>query len=686
MASGDILNVGVSGLKAFQKTLATIGHNVANVNTEGYSRQRVEIVSNYPTPQTNGFVGTGARAVTTQRMFEETAVNQLRYRSSTYQHYQAFVDMAEQIDNLLADKSAGLDPAIQGFFDSVQQVADDPTSIPARSVMLNDANVLVTRFHSTSQLLSDARVAVNKRVDGLVNQINTLSTLIASANKDIVIAAGLGRGQPPNDLLDKRDKLITDLSQVIGVSTLKQDDGSVNVFIGNGQGIVLGMRSVDLKSAPNPDDVQFNDIYYAPPFLPSPINITDRMSDGELGGLLDFRNRVLLPAINQVGRVAIGISDIFDKQHALGMDLNNRLGTASFFATPVPSVASSTLNTGLANVTATINVLNGVSNLTAHDYQVSFDGVNWNLLDTTTKVSTVIAPAPGAGVATPYLNLNNTGLDITIDLTGGAAVVGDTWNIRPTRDASRTIALNVTDPRDIAAADPVRTLKGVNNLGDAKISPATILDLTLPIFQPPPIPPGFNNLGTATQPGNMRIRFLTGLPGLPSTSYEVDDPVTGLPIAGGAGPFPYTAGTPINLPPGGGPPYPLQVTIVGSPQGGDTFDVEYNTNGFSDNRNARSMADLQRSTVLVGGTATFQETYSQLVVQVGSLTRDGKINTDAQEALKTQSEELVQSISGVNLDEEAANMLKYQQSYSAAAQIIATANTVFQTLLAAVRG
>ncbi|MEK6748995.1 MAG: flagellar hook-associated protein FlgK [Pseudomonadota bacterium] len=680
MAGGDLLSVGVSGLKAFQKTLATIGHNVSNVNTEGYSRQRVELTSNYPTPQGNGFLGTGVHAVTTRRMFEETAVNQLRYRNSTYESFRSFVDMAEQIDNLLADKSAGLDPAIQEFFDSVQQVADDPTSIPARSVMLNNANVLVTRFYSSSQLLSDARVAVNKRVDAMVTEINAIASQIAAANKDIVIATGLGHNQPPNDLLDQRDQLITNLSKIIGVTTLKQDDGSINIFIGSGQGMVLGGQAIALKSSPNPDDVQFNDIFYAPPFLPTPVNLTARLKDGELGGLLDFRNRLLLPAINQIGRVAMGIADTFNKQHELGMDLNNKLGTASFFSAPVPNVAPSTLNAGLGNVTATLNVLNGVGSLTAHDYKVYYDGVSWSLIDTTSKTSTPIVPAPAAGVATPYLNLNGIGLDITIDLTGGAAVAGDTWNIRPTRDASRTIGLNVTDPRDIAAADPVRTTAGKSNLGDAKIGLATILDITQPLFQPPPVPPGFNNAGTATQPGNMRVRFLT------ATTFEVDDPVTGLPIAGGAGPFVYTSGTAIDLPPGAGPAFPLQVSISGTPQPGDTFDVAYNTNGFSDNRNARALADLQRTTTLVGGTATYQDAYSQLVVQVGGITRDGKINTDAQEAMRKQAEELVQSVSGVNLDEEAANMIKFQQAYSAAAQMISTANTVFQTLLSAVRG
>ena len=653
MGAGDILGVGISGLLAFQRSLNTAGQNISNVNTPGYSRQRVDLATRYPNPSGAGFLGNGVEVTGIRRIFDEYAARQLRDTTTGVNYFRTYEDFSSQVDNLLADDAAGLSPALSDFFDSVQGVADDPTSNPARAVMLTNAQSLVDRFETMEQWLAELREASNGQIKSYVSEINDLARSIADLNQQIVVARGLGGGNDPNDMLDQRDYLIDQLSEKIGVTTVPQDDGSVNVFIGNGQSLVLGFSSMQFEARPDPNDPSFIEVAYVDPGAGALIPISKMITGGQLGGVLAFREEVLKPSFNGLGRLAVGLAMSFNDQHRKGMDLNNNLG-GDFFVEPTPEVAASVYNTGSGTVSVTFDRqpgINDITDLTTADYQLTYlASGDYELKNLETGTTTTLAAASGPVYAVDGLS---------IDVTGWTPNVGDEIFIRPFRGASRQIALAFDDPNRIAAAGPLRTNPDpispeIGNQGEAAISEARILDPTDPLF---------------LTPVNIDFRTSAGGTAPYADEYSVDGGTTWLP---------YTDPTTITL-------NGWEVDITGTPWNGDRFVVEPNTNGSGDNTNALALAELQLTGTLVGGTATYQDAYTELVVDVGNNTRQAQINMQAQEALQSTARARKESISGVNLDEEAANLMRFQQAYAAAAQVISTADTLFQTLINAVR-
>lgn len=648
----DALRVGISGLKAFQRTLGTIGHNISNANTEGYSRQNVKLLTRPASPSGAGFMGNGVNIQTTERLFDQNAINQVRSRMSTAEYFSAYNEFASQVDNLIADADAGLTPAIESFFESVQEVSNDPTSIAARSVVISEAENLVSRFLTMDSWFSDLNKAVNNRVVNQVGAINELSQSIASMNKEIIVARGLGANQPPNDLLDKRDLLIDQLSAKINVSVVETNNGSLDVFIGNGQSIVLGTNAMRLEASPDPDDPTLYEVSYVDPSTNVLSPISAMLNGGDLGGVLKFREEVLLPARNGLGRIAITIADTFNAQHKTGLDLNNALGT-DFFNLPTLGASESISNAGASLVTVT---LNDAQALTTDEYQLSYDGANYLLRNESTNQVTTLTVA----VAGPPIQFNPVfGLDIELDST---PVAGDRFFIRPTREATHDLAVLTRDPSEIAAASILKTGANIsNNLGSASIGEVIINDNTNVDLQ-----------DTVT----ITFSRVDGL-GSPRDA----DQYTAVAVPSGntvTGAYPLPANSFISL-------NGWDVSISGTAIVGDDFVVERNTAGISDNRNALLLAGLQQDNTMINGNATFHDAYGEMVVSVGNRTSQSEISFEAQSALLSQAEGLRDSISGVNLDEEAANMLRFQQAYAAAAQVIAAADELFQILIGAVR-
>ena len=643
MPNGDPLQVGVSGLKVFQRTLNTIGHNISNSQTDGYSRQIVDLATNPATPTGNGFIGTGVRATNIARMFDQNATDQVRARTSTNQYFSTYYGLATQVDNLIADNSAGLSPSLQSFFDSVQKVADDPTSTPAREVMLTQANALTDRFKTMQTWFSDLQKTVNSQVQSKVSTVNQTVDSIAQINQQIINAKSLSANAEPNDLLDKRDVLINDLSKSMNVSVLQNQDGTVNVYAGSGHSLVIGTQSMHLEAKANPDDPFNSEVYYVDPSSKNLSPISSMISGGDLGGALKFRSDILLPAMNNLGRLAVAVSDTFNTQHQKGMDLNNQTNNDFFKVPPLNAVANSS-NTG--PVTGVSIALNNVKDLTTDEYQLTYDGANYVIRNPATNETFT----PGVAVPGPPNTTLNTfkGMDITIQ--GGTPNVGDVFYIRPMRDAASQIGVAISDPNSIAAANPLRSeFNASNNLGDGQITQPTIVNSADPNLQQP-VTITFTNSGALASPAT-------------ADQFSVSGTGTGNP-AGVA----YVNGGTISY-------NGWQVQISGTPKVGDTFTINPNTGGFSDNRNA-----------MIGGQSTFHEAYSNLVVDVGNKTSQANISQQAQSALLTQAKDHQASISGVNLDEEAANLMRFQQAYTAAAQVITTANNLFNTLMTAVRG
>lgn len=663
-----LYNIGVSGLQAAQYGLMTTEHNISNANTPGYHRQQIVQTAAAGQFSGAGFVGQGVDVNNITRSYNEFLDNQVQQADAQSNYLQTYSNQIGQINNMLADTSTGLSPAMQDFFTAVNGVATNPTSVPARQAMISSGQSLVASFHVLDQRLTEIRDGVNGQVTSLVGLINSYSQQLAQINQKINDAGTGSTGQQlPNDLFDQRDYLVSQLNQQVGVTVTKQDNGVYNVFIGKGHPLVLGAQSYSLQATPSSADQQTLEVSYAFGNNTVPIDSTS-LQGGKLGGLLAFRTEALDPAQNQLGRIAVGLAATFNAQQHLGMDLNNQFG-ADFFSginsLTTPKSIPNKFNTGAATTAVTIG---DASKLTADDYSLTYSGGSWSLTDITTSKPVSMS---GAGtVASPFVA---DGLSIVIG--GGAPNNGDSFLIQPTRNGARDIGVSLSDPAKIAAASPISTGVGTANTGSGQISDGQVFDTSsagsgaVAFAQP--------NGGALTPP--LLIKFTS------ATTYDILDntnPAAPVPLAPAVTAQPYDPvnGTVVSYPVGAPTPA-FQVKLSGQPQTNDTFTVDYNTTGVSDGRNALAEAGLQTKPTLVNGTTNYAGTYSLLVGEIGNKTREIQVTSQAQSIVLQQTQSQQQSFSGVNLDEEAANLVRYQQAYQAAGKMIQVASTLFDTLL-----
>lgn len=715
--AGSLFSSGVSALLANQRALMTVSNNVANVNTEGYSRQRTEFSTREPQFFGSGYIGTGVQVDTIRRIYDSFATQQVRSGTASFGQLNTYYDFSSQVDNLLADPSTGLTPGLNAFFNSAQEVANDPSSLAVREVMLTEANSLASRFQYINARLDELSSYINSTLQNTITEVNDLSQSIADANRDIALSIQ-GSGQSPNDLLDRRDKLITELSEKISVSVVEQADSTLSVFVGNGQTLVIGIQAQKLAVAINQYDPSQFDVGFQTGGAIA--NITNQVTGGILGGLVDFRAQVLEPARNSLGQVAMALSKTFNEQQRLGMDLNGVRG--DYFFNNIISSAPEVISSSAATVGATITDVNALTN---SNYQLVRSGAAYNLTrlsdGTVTNLATLGFPAGPVTID-----------GFTLNVSAGVIADGDNFLIRPTRAASRAFGVRITQGNEIAAAAPIRAEETFGNTGTGTISSGVVNSpdnkVTITFTAPGVFDVVDNTTGAALAsnvayagPQNVSFNGWTvSLSGamLAGETFVVDKQVTSANSAGGAisiaalsasGADPnltdavtitftsattfdvagsttgsptvgltYTPGQPISY-------NGWTVDITGSPATGDTFTVGPNTGGVGDNRNALILASLQNKNTLENGTHSYQASYGQTVVRIGAETRSAEVNREAQDVLLQSAINRREAVSGVNLDEEAADLLRYQQAYEAAAQVIATASELFDTLLAAVR-
>ena len=429
-----IYGIGVSALKAAQAGIAATTHNIANANTPGYSRQEVMQAAGMAQNTGAGYFGQGANVTSVLRRYDQFLGVQVLEAQTQTSNLTAQFDLAQQVSNLFGDPNGGLTPALQDFFGAVNTVSNAPESIAARQTMIGSAQSLVNRLDTFDQRLSQIRESLNGRMTSSVTLINSYAKQIAALNDNIVQLQAKTPGQAPNDLLDQRDLLVSQLSQEIRVTTVSQPEGSMDVFIGNGQSLVVGNKISSLHTVTSATDPTALDVAYLNNGKSAKIQQSE-LQGGNLGGYLDFRQNILDPAVNSLGRIAIGLAETFNQQHQQGMDLKGALGT-TFFASAAPRATPASSNLGSGALTATIS---NASALTASDYSVQFDGVNYNIFDTTsnTLVQSFTAAQLTAGQVV-------VGTGITLKLTGVASI-GDSFLVRPTADAAKGIMLNITD-------------------------------------------------------------------------------------------------------------------------------------------------------------------------------------------------------------------------------------------------
>ncbi|MGH8672014.1 MAG: flagellar hook-associated protein FlgK [Burkholderiales bacterium] len=625
------LNIGVTGLNVAQLGLLTTGHNIANANTPGFNRQQVVQVSSVPQFTGAGFLGQGVQSDNVRRIFSEFLNTQLLQVQAQHSQLNTYYDQIHQIDSLLADPSSGLSPSLAGFFNGVQDVAANPASIPSRQTLLSSAQILVARFHELNQRFEDLRGGINTQLIGSVTEINSLAQQIADLNTRITLAQSGSGNAVPNDLLDQRDALIAELNAQVRVSVIKPGDGSHSVFIGNGQPLVVGASVFSLSAAPAADDPSRLDVGYISAGATTFVN-SSALQGGTLGGLLAFRGEILDSAQNAIGRIAVGLAQNFNDQHRLGQDLNGNLGT-NFFSVTSPQVTEKTTNTGSAVIAAGIS---DVSQLTTSDYRLNFDGTNFSLIRLSDSNTSVFAALP------------QTIDGFTLTLASGTAAAGDSFLIQPTRTAARDVGVAITLSQKIAAAAPIRTSSTLANTGSGAIGAGSV--------NTPP-PPNVN----LQQP--VTITFTS------PTTFDVTGVGTGNPVG-----VAYTTGASISF-------NGWSVKIDGLPAAGDVFSIGPNSGGNSDNRNALLLGALQTRNSLDGASTSYQGAFSQLVSLIGNKSRETEVGAVAQEKLFAQVRQSQQSVSGVNLDEEAANLIRYQQAYQASGKVIQIAAGLFDTLL-----
>tara|TARA_R110002050_G_scaffold268113_1_gene409993 strand:- start:45118 stop:46827 length:1710 start_codon:yes stop_codon:yes gene_type:complete len=568
-----MLNIGTSALLTTQASLSTTSHNISNVNTDGYNRQRVTQATQVPNFEGGYYIGSGVTVSSVERIFDSFLADQVRIFTSQEKSFDTFSTFASQVDDLLGAPQLSLSSGLQGFFDAVQDVADDPTSIPARQVMLTEADTLAKRFNTLDTQLNAFNEQVNINLDAAVKDVNIISKGIAQLNQAITEASG-GAGVAPNDLMDQRDQLINQLSGYISVSTNVQSNGSVNVFIGNGQALVVGQTAVGLKVITDPLDNTRSEIGYGP----SGINVSSQLTGGSIGGLLSVRQDVLDPARAEIDALAAGMIDTINAQHRVGLTLDGNTGGNFFEPTD--------------------------------------------------------------------------------------ALLQDAGSIR----------LAITNPRDIAVAFPVSTTTNTNNTGTAQLNVTKVSSLV-------------NPAGGQALSGDVQLSFA-------NNQYTVT-------YQGETAIIPYTPGvdsgksfdlSSLSFTGAPAPTAPdLKITLSGVPANTDNFTISNSYNGgftaVGDNRNALALAQLQTTKTLnqVNGVATrsFGDAYGILVANVATRTHQASVGQQTQKGLLDQTNLRYESVSGVNLDEEAANLIKFQQAYQAASQIITVSNTVFNSLISA---
>ncbi|WP_404440920.1 flagellar hook-associated protein FlgK [Stutzerimonas chloritidismutans] len=684
----DLLNIGLSGLSASKSQLSITGHNISNVNTPGYSRQDASQATRVPQFSGAGYVGSGTTLVEIRRTYSEFLTSQLRSSTSLSSDVESYKAQIDQLDSLLAGSTTGITPSLQKFFSALQTAAEDPANIPARQLVLAEAEGLARRFNTVSDRLTEQNNFTNKQMSAVTDQINRLAGSIGSLNDAIATASA--NGKQPNDLLDKRDEAVRQLSTYIGISVTPQDDNSFNISVGSGQPLVVGKTVSQLKVVSGQSDPNRHEIRFVSGG--SEQGITSQITGGELGGLIRYRNEVLDSTMNSLGRLALAVSDQVNTQLGQGLDLKGNVGAALFGDYNDGALAglraiafggNPSLNTG-APADASLKVTE-TSELTTSDYLLEYDGS----LPSGYKARRLSDNQPmevqlDGGVLTFTDGKGrNQGFSVQVS---GTPLVGDKFNLQPTRRGAADITAVLDQADQLAFAAPVRAEAGPQNSGTGKITQpdlVSVLDAS-----DPELDVNAHEAMDALQTylGNGKSFEFSA-----DGNFSLPAGVTSVPDLSAGGFKPGQTNSVRLAFESGGYKFELNVQLSGTPKARDHFTFDFNQSGVSDNRNALKLVDLQtKQTVGVdaavnGSGFSFTDGYGELVERVGTLTAQARMDSDATGAILKQATDNRDSLSAVNLDEEAANLIKFEQYYNASAQIIQVARSMFDTLISTFR-
>ncbi|KVU37199.1 flagellar biosynthesis protein FlgK [Burkholderia ubonensis] len=638
--SNTLMNLGISGLNAAIWGLTTTSNNIANAATPGYTIERPVYAEASGQYTGSGYLPQGVNTVTVQRQYSQYLSDQLNNAQTQGGALSTWNTLVAQLNNYVGSPTAGISTAITNYFTGLQNVANKAADTSVRQTAMSNAQVLADQLKAAGAQYDALRQSVNTQLSATVAQINTYTTQIAQLNQQIATAGS--QGQPPNQLMDQRDQAVSNLSSLAGIQVVRNDQG-YSVFMAGGQPLVVADKSYTLAAVTSSSDpselsVVSQGIAGANPPGPNQALPDASLSGGTLGGLLAFRRQTLDPAQAQLGAIATSFAAQVNAQNALGVDLSGNPG-GNLFSTGSPTVYANQANTG----SATLNVsFANPSQPTTSDYSLSYDGAKYTLTDR----------ANGSVVGTSTSMPGSIG-GLNFSFSSGTMNAGDSFTVLPTRGALGGFSLATANGSAIAAAGPYVSSASTTNLGTGTIGAPSVTNASAV---------------TTTNPYTITI----GTNGAGALTYTITNPSATPPTTA---PVPYTAGTPITLAPG------LSVTMSGTPASGDTFAVKPNTGGTSDGSNALALAQLVSAKQLGGGTTTLTGAYANYVNGIGNTASQLKSSSAAQTALVGQITKAQQEVSGVNQNEEAANLMQYQQLYQANAKVIQTASTLFQTVL-----
>ncbi|MBC3766784.1 flagellar hook-associated protein FlgK [Neptunicella marina] len=711
--NADLLSIASSGLAAQNRLLQTTGNNIANVNTEGYIRERTTFVA-----ELNGGVGRG----TTSQILDIFAQNQLRRDTSTYAQFTAYHDKASQLDDIFASEASSLATSMSDFFEAMQTAADEPTNMAARQLVLGQADSLLGRFNSLSEFLSYKEDELNLEFNSMTEDANNLIETIAELNNSIRINQYRNQHDVPGAIISERDNAILKLAEMVDITTRTMEDGSTLVNLKSGQSLVMQDGTFNVFEVNGEPDAKQKNLTLKNSSRGVDINLPENSVGGRIGGLFNFRDDILSDAQRQMGQLALALADAVNQQNRLGMDYDGQLGI-DIFNLPVTQALNYSTNSSLS-LGLNGRIAEGQSNqVTTKDYQIVIDNVAAGPPSTVDITVNLLEPD-----GTPVLDVNGnpqtqsfTGLDaaagtfvpimdgLEIEFPNGASyAAGDQFLLQPTKYSAGQIEVGIVRPEDIAFASPIRVESDINNLGDATLVSTDVTNVNVGNPLTDTSVSAFDGTGGIHGPGQSPAGPLptdVGAPAqivfLSADSYEIRDSAGQL-ITTVSGASSLENLIQQGAASAGWPPafaamdnYPgYDLTLQGVPKAGDVFNINYNTDGFDDNRNGLIMADLQsmdtmrRSASASGGPTnllTFHESYASLVGSVGEKTAKSDVSAQAAKALVDQSKSWFESVSGVSLDEEAANLMRFQQAYSASARLISTAQDLFNTILSSVR-
>jgi len=643
----DAVGIGISGLLSFQKSMATASHNITNADTEGYSRQRVSLSVNDAMFTGDGYVGTGTGISKISRIWSSFAQKNLESVTSSSSEYKKMEDLTGKLDNIFSNEKSGLSPKIQDFFTSIQAVSESPSSSQAKTQFLDASQAMASRFNSLGDLIEGLESEVQGSIKNIVKEVNSYISAISSLNEKIVNASQM-EGRPPNDLYDQRDNLVLKLSEKIDIKTLDGSKGNISIFIGNGQPIITERGFNSLTLVPNEYNNSILDVGISVSNKDVGLNISNMIKSGELGAVLGFRKNIESTS-GEIGRLAAWVASEVNAQHNVSITGDGKFGSDIFAIDPsLGNGSSANLGTAVIEVGFSKDLND---ELLADSYRLEKTATSWSIMNLRTKdayTHPVGAPMP---MNFEGMNINNV---------SGTAITGDSFILNPTSDAMAGITAILTSPKSVSTAYPIRT-SAKEDYGVSVSSGELNYD--------------FIKNSLPTIPASLRTDY-TIILDKPTNTFNIEETANPGVIVGTSGYNPSVSEQEISF-------GAWSFTISGSIDAGSEFYVNTQEGGApsGDNRAFMDMAKKQFENLFLDGTETIHGSYENVVANTGSLAHNSIINAQAQNTLLVQAQERREEISGVNLDEEAANLIKLQQAYQAAAKVIQVADKMFQVLM-----